>query len=378
MSVATVGKQSTFRDRIDSKRLYLRDFELPGLGEKGPDCGKNKLPHENTFCPELKGIRYEPLKCKRVECPDCYNNWAIERTFKIVVEIEAYARKNEERPHALTFSVPPKKSEGWSIKEINTSLFRRGYRRGRDKCNINGGYAFFHPARVTKPRKKQLERLGYGSSGDKGGWWRGVRNDAKGLGDWRKYVKWGPHVHNIGFPEVIKPHEGDDFVIHKYDVLDNLESVVKHTRYLISHTGVLKGNGEMRCTRPWGLFHHANKNWDGAKEELSSDYYKELCKEVAEMIGMEWNEEEGLIPPDEDECPVCGYHRGEHLDLYDIFGATAKKWQGGLELWNSLSKEEREFFSDIKEKLSQENQPIIFMDNLDPPNSLGIWEDEYG
>lgn len=136
------SSQSNFDSRIDARRLSVGDFELPGMGEPGPDCGTDRMPEKNAICPSGDAVRYEPLRCRRVACPDCYLSEDREQAFRICVGLEAVARDRGERPHTLVFSVPPGEGRRFSIDDINTQLFRRGYRRARRHCEVKGGMPY--------------------------------------------------------------------------------------------------------------------------------------------------------------------------------------------------------------------------------------------
>jgi hypothetical protein len=355
------------------------DWMLPGLGEPGEDCGKNRVPERNTVCPNGDSIRYEPLNCKKVECPDCYQGEQIERTFKIALEVEARAKVLDERPHAVVFSVPPDKARTWTYERLNTSLFRRGYRRMR-KVGIDGGYAMFHPCRVQEARKKQLRRKGFGPGGSKGGYWNGVREDVLDLGDWREYSKFGPHGHNIGFPERIDPHESDDFLVKKYASLDTLDDLIGHIRYLLTHRGVRNGEDVSRSVRSWGAFHHGSDNWMGAKEELSKLEYSSLAQKIAGKLGKKWNPEtEELETESEHECPECGTPLSDFYSLHDL--PEKMQSQVGEKPWiNELDIEKRSFVKRLMAEwryvINNEDKNHIVLDDLDPPDSVETWSIE--
>lgn len=383
----TRGGQQTDETTLDEhgvdEQLTRWDWILPGLGESGPKCEADAVPPGNAICPNGDSMRYEPLRCRRVECPNCYKDEQVERLFRITVELEAYAKFHDERPHAVVASVPEKAIDGWTYEKLNTSLCRRSYRRMRRKCDIVGGYAVLHPWRVRKGVKQGLRRRGYGPGGDKGGYWAGIRGDVLDRGDARKYAKFSPHLHNIGFPEWIEPHEGDDFLVRKYDELEGTHDVVRHARYLLSHRGVRDGDDVGRSVRPWGAFHHASEEWGGAEEELDEAAYTHLCKQVAEVLGYSWDEEEGLVHPETANCPECGvsvdkFHDLRDLpDLVDGYGRMGEPWVEQLET------EQREFFSGLfdewRDSLDEDGRGVE-LDGLEVPDSVTVWsvDDEDG
>lgn len=371
------GNQTNFDSRRDAQPLSLRDFELPGMGEPSETCGKDRMPEKNAICPNGDAVRYEPLRCRRVACPECYSSEDREQAFRICVELEAAARVRGERPHAVVFSVPPSEGRGFSIDDINTELFRRGYRRAGRRCEIEGGYAVFHPARLPNRVERALRAEGYGPDGDLGGYWGGVRADALELGDWREYAEYSPHGHSVGFPGWIEPHEGEDYVIRKYDQLGDVEAVVNHTRYLMTHRGTFGGEGTLRAIRSWGLMHHAADGWDGAEAELGAEEYAEVADAVAGVMGGEWSPEEGLYYPDDGgaECPECGTPKRDFIDLWDLPSLASSKNQGGLEWMNRLTDGQRAFFQELIEILHHERAPRLHRGDITHPNDVAVWID---
>lgn len=368
--------ETTLDEHGVDEQLTKWDWILPGLGEAGPKCESDAVPPGNAICPTGDSIRYEPLRCRKVECPNCYKDEQVERTFRITVELEAYAKVHGERPHAIACSVPPEQAEEWTYDRLNTSLARRGYRRMERQCDVVGGYAVLHPWRLRQWAKQLLKREGYGDGGFEGGYWKGVRNDALEWGDPRKYAELSPHLHNIGFPERIEPHEADDFVVAKYDELEEMEDVVRHTRYLLSHRGVREGDEVGRSVRPWGAFHHASNDWGGAEEELGEGMYERLCGQVAELLGYVWDEEEGLAREETSECPCCGESVEEFYDLREL-PDLVEGWGRVGEPWvQTLESEQREFFEGLfdewRTSLEEEGRGIE-LDDIAVPDSVTVW-----
>jgi len=370
------SKQSQFDSRVEDYTLCLADFELPGLGEAGEICGTDRLPEKNAVCPNGDAVRYEPNRCRKVECPDCYLSEDRGRLFEKAVQIEGMARIEGERPHVLAWSVPKEEAANYSIKNINQQLMRRGRRRSRRKSGVVGGVSFVHPGRLEEEAKRELREAGYASGGSNGGYWEGVRDDALGLGDWREYVYYSPHGHSIGFPERIEEHSGTDFVVNKYDVLEDTASVVNHTGYLMTHRGVWRGDGQFTSIRPWGTFHHASKDYVDVEEELSASEYRAVCEAVASELGGEWSEREGLHYPEEEACcPVCGTDKRKFIDLYDLMRLASDGWQGGSEWKSRLSESQLAFFEEIVAILQSSQQPIIQRGDVIHPSDVEAWVD---
>lgn len=369
------SRQIDFSARLDERPLSLSDFDIPGMGSSAEACGKNRLPEKRTMCPTGDAVRYEPHKCRRVGCPDCYQGEDREQAFRMVRELEAAARIREERPHAVALGPPKADASGYSIEDINTSIFRRGYRRMEEQCEIEGGYAVFHHARILDEIEERLRAAGYGPRGENGGYWAGVRDDALGLGDWMRYSYYSPHGHTIGFPGWIEPHEGEDFVVHKYDTLDDVESLLAHVRHLLSHRGVYAGEGRIQAVRPWGMMHHAAGGWDGAEAELSEERYESLSREIAELVGMDWSADEGLYRERSGECPECGASKDDFLDLWEVPKVASTSTQGGQEWLEGLSDSQRRFVNRLIDALCSARQPIIFEEDLRHPDDVAVMVD---
>ena len=347
------------------------------MGKPSEICGKDRLPEKKAICPNGDAVRYEPHLCRKVECPDCYAREDRERAFELSVAVEGVAMMRDERPHALVFSTPPSESSGYSIDDINTKLMRRGRRRSRNKSNVLGGVSVVHPARIPDDIKSALRAYGYGANGPNGGLWEGVRADALGLLDWRRYAEYSPHGHSVGFPEYIEPHEGQDFIVSKYTTLDEPKNVVRHIRYLMSHRGVWRGDGQFTSIRRWGMFHHASKDYIDIEAELERETYVSLCERVADAMGAAWSESEGLHYPDDegDCCPACGTSKENFIALWDLPRLASSKNQGGQEWINRLSDGQRAFFEELIEILHHDGSPIIERGDVIHPDDVSVWID---
>jgi len=347
------------------------------MGEPSDICGKDRLPEKKAICPNGDAVRYEPHLCRKVECPDCYLREDRERAFQLSVAVEGVAMIRDERPHGLVFSTPPSESSGYSIEDINTKLMRRGRRRSRNKSDVLGGVSVVHPARIPDDIKEALRAHGYGANGPNGGLWEGVRADALGMSDWRRYAEYSPHGHSVGFPEYIEPHEGQDFIVRKYTTLDEAKNVVRHIRYLMSHRGVWRGDGQFTSIRRWGMFHHASKDYIDIEEELDREAYVSLCERVADVMGAAWSETEGLYYPDDEGacCPACDTPKEKFIDLWDLPRLASSKNQGGQEWINRLSDGQRSFFDELIEILHHDSLPIIERGDVIHPDDVCVWID---
>lgn len=225
--------------------IELYSFKIPGLGEKGRLCGHQRMSH---FSSDGTAVRYGLLRCKRVECPACWNDWARHLVFHLALCVEAQAWCTGKRPYAVVLSVPPSEvNEKWKWERINTSLFRRGYRRLREHAGVNGGVMVFHPYRIKTGWQYAFRRKGIHQDV---GMWKVIRERVQKGEPLYKFVKLGPHAHAIVFGEP-EAHECKDYVIKFHDednlpIVLELEDVIAFLRYLISHTGVLNHLAEYR------------------------------------------------------------------------------------------------------------------------------------
>lgn len=254
-----------------------------------------------------EAIRTRHLKCGNPLCPECGKSWVVKRVFEMTLRIEIEARERHERPFAGIMSVPQEEAEEWTIEEVNTSLFRRGYRRGRN-IGIEGGVSIWHPYRIKQKYQKQLRQMGKEGKLNVGkheskGMWDAVKNDALELGYYKKYLKIGMHMHFIGFGRDINGHRGNDFLIKiKGDATPDrmdMEEVMKYLYYVLTHAGHLEGDTHTNSTRRWGCcyrkpdlseYKHVDKEWVEQKKH-----------EIAEKLGMKYSSDRGLYIPHEEE-----------------------------------------------------------------------------
>jgi len=218
----------------------------------------------------------------------------------MAVKVWAYHIKSELPVIAGVFSVPPGSVTQWTWPDVNTRLFKRGYRRAR-AVGVTGGVAAFHPFRIKPERKAELYEAGYAQHGKgaEAGLFQGVRKDALGLGDWLEYLDLSPHLHGLMFGQV-QGHRGDDFLIrfledgpgHPKEL--DIKDIVAYLMYILSHVG-FKNDENMKATRTFGKLHNFKP-----EVELDPDVYNQLCQKVAAMLDMAWNPADGLHYPSND------------------------------------------------------------------------------
>ena len=351
-----VTSKYKFRDDKPVFKPFVRvdkyKFHIPGLGVKGEDCGAER----GRFM-SVRGdaVKFKRLSCKRVECPDCWSDWMRRHVFNIAMRLATMVFVRGELPVFAVFSVPPDKvSDGWCWDDVNTGLFRRGYRRGK-MVGVECGYGVFHPYRIKKDIKKRLWDAGYGKRGKEmdAGLWMGVREDGLGLGDWHDYVNLSPHAHGIVFGSDIKEHSCKDYVIRFKDkdgvpLEQDMVSVVGYLVYLLSHAGVTNYKVS-NAIRSWGEIR------DFVPEDvLPSEIYMELAHGFAEALGMVWDSVDGLGYPDDDNEDVVRDWVSIH-SVYDYLGN--EDWV------SSLSMSQLEYWKDVASYMGNNKgkpPPIVF------------------
>lgn len=266
--------------------LTIFSFLIPGMGESGKGCMSKIV---NAISSLGNAVRIITKKCKMSRCPNCFEWWISEATFKYAVLIECYAKMTGERPAHLTVSVHPHAVRTWTWKDYS-AFFRTAYNR-LYKLNITGGIRVFHPFRVKYDIQGKLRSLGYYGyeNKGKGGFWRGIRENALNLSSWRDYVYLGAHLHIIGFPSWVKENTTKDIVIKKIRSLNDVRDVVGTLRYQLSHCGILT-DGENEPASEFGCLH-------GFKPEKYLTYEEILSikQQVAEAMGVKYNIEKDRI-----------------------------------------------------------------------------------
>jgi hypothetical protein len=351
--------------RLDDYGLFqvvdLRHTDIPGLGGRGKYCGSHRI---KMMSEDGRAVRVRRYMCRRVSCPDCWNDWKRRRVFDIVLRIWAYKLVNDVEVYSWVCSVDPQSVQDWSWGDVNNRLFRKGYRDAR-KSGMEGGYSLYHPARAKDRVKKKLYLLGITDSNveDSIKIWKAIRSDVLDLGDWRKYVDFGPHTHNIGFGSPTE-HSDPDFILafredgdSKPAVMD-LDDVVKYSLYLLSHVGVMNDQ-ESHATRSWGCLFDFDPH-----EALGTDQYVELCSIIAEKLGMVYSPEDDDIgyPFREDD--------GEDFDWVDLTYDTLYDFLADVTWTRLLDEDQIEFWKSVLKRL--DNEGYYEVGENDIPSSIII------
>lgn len=282
-------------DTSVSERITNRyhPFILPGLGESGEHCQKCVV-YGIGINGDKIGMRN--LKCKRIECKNCYSNWVMDRVFEVTFKIEAYAKMTGDRPAHVVASIAPEICRKWDSLQQYETFHKRVYRHIAS-IGGTGGLRVFHPYRIKPNVIKELKKAGYGTKGN--GYWKGVRENALNYEHFEQYYSLGVHDHNIVFPSFLAEHTDNKFMVKKIRVLDTMEETIKSLYYLISHCGVLKEteSADNHPTAFFGDLHRFNP-----EKYLSPEEILQLKTEIAEKMHCKIEDGE-LIPVSDDEKP---------------------------------------------------------------------------
>lgn len=214
----------------DSVNYY--SFEIAGLGFSADYCMKQRVSDIEEYGRAIRITRY---KCGRIQCPNCYQKWITETTFKYAVQLELYSLYTGERPSFISGSIHPDyyNMNSLSWKDYGNS-FRRIYRRLKD-LGVYAGLRVFHPFRIKRECIQDFKELGYGSNSGQG-FWKGVRDNALEYDNYRDYLNLSPHLHCIVFPGWLQDNYDSDIIASKYGYAETTDDLVAHLKYLLSHT----------------------------------------------------------------------------------------------------------------------------------------------
>lgn len=344
-------------------------FILPGLGESGVHCQKCVVYGIGINGDEV-GTR--TLKCKRIECKNCYKNWVLDKVFESTFKIEAYAIVTGDRPSHVVSSIDPKICRSWDNLEAYDTFHKRSYRHIASMGG-NAGLRAFHPYRIRSDIKDQLKAVGYGVQGK--GYWQGVRDNALNLSRFEEYYSLAVHDHNLVFPSFLDEHVDKQFFVRKLHTLDGIDDTIKTLYYLISHTGVLK-ESEAVDNHPivfFGDLHRFNP-----EKFLSEQEILDLKNSIAEKLHCKIDDGE-LIPISDDEKPsnmeefypiseFVMYSKDQDAWINAIVSSFPAKYQG---FWMDLILEYNRKISD-PDLLKEEK--CIFLEDIRLPDGVAVVE----
>lgn len=346
--------------------IDLYSFKIPGLGNAGPNCGAQRL---SDYSRAGDKVRYSPLRCKRIECPECWTDWVKRTVFDIAMKIEAHAISTGTRPYDALMSVPPAMVDGeWDWERVNTSLFHRGYRRIKE-CGVKGGVVAFHPYRIKKVI--QVEFRASGVHRDVG-MWKIIRKRVQDGDNLYDYVDLGPHVHGIVFGEPSE-HRSPDYLIRFNDKGNdgrpkelNLRDIVGYLFYLLTHTGVLNhmagykkhhSVGDEDSIKVRKRVTHPIRSFGSlfrvkAEELLSVDVYNELARRVAKMVGMVWGFDGELRYPASCKEFDLSDEGVDWVPIHQLYGLI-----NDIDQFNRLSGTQQRFWLDVWEFMMDHGRP---------------------
>lgn len=383
-----VRNEDNFRVKTEQKLVscYTKEFGtseqaiingrhpciLPGLGESGQHCQKCVV-YGIGINGDKIGVRN--LKCKRIECPNCYKNWVLDRVFETTFKLEAYAKITGDRPAHVVASIAPQICRTWTTLDQYETFHKRVYRH-LSAIGVDGGLRIFHPYRINPGVIAELKKVGYGTPGN--GYWKGVRENALGYENFEQYYSLGVHDHTIVFPSFLSEHTDRNFVVKKIGVLDTMDDTIKALYYLISHCGVLKDT-ESADNHPltfFGELHRFNP-----EKFLSAAEILELKTEIAKKLHCKIEDGE-LIPVSDDEKPS---NKDEFYPISQFIKAdpTAKYYDSRSDAFidqvlESFPEKYREFWTSlideynrkITDKSLLKDEKNLFMSDITLPDGI--------
>lgn len=308
-------------------------MSIPGKGEKGPGCGE-WMPRE--FCDTCGELHAGPHKCHQRTCPDCWTAWTARRAEAICRRIQSarWAEPSGIRRRTVHAVASPAPGEVRTLADVRRYR-RKAWDRVKD-AGVRGGVCIFHGYRV-KDEYKDLFRVLKDRGEVEEGLWKWVRENTH---SWRSQTYWSPHFHFIGLCEDFEADDSDGWVLRRLSSLDafenlgridSYESVVKVSRYLLSHA-TFETDESVKAVTWGGEVHPSNFQ---AEEELSVGAVKVIERLSEEAAGGAEERGEGgeddLEDCSEDECegslrPI--FDAGRYLsdpDWCEVVGRDAER-----------------------------------------------------
>lgn len=342
-------------------RIYNKShpFVLPGLGESGPKCMCKKAWGIGI---DGKKLGYVNLKCKRIECKNCYLNWVLEKVYESAFILEAYAKVTGERPAHVTAEIIgiSDKARSWDMEDYDT-FHRRTYRHIEAMGGL-GGLRAFHPYKIHSHIKKSLISNGYGIPGN--GFWKGVRNNALNLKTFDEYYYLAPHDHNIVFPSFLDEHVDNKFFVKKIKELSTMEDTIKALFYLVSHVGVYKDN-ECKDNHPLAFFGKLHRF--KPEKYLSDEEIKTLKSEISSIMNYD--------PDNETPSPDSNKDQFIPIHEFNMYSAEKEQWtnavissfpENTISFWWSLVLEYNDKINNSD--IPKEDRHIFIDDLVIPPD----------
>jgi len=352
--------------------LNLWSWTIPGKGFPADYCMRRKV---SAVSATKDAVKATPLKCGRVQCPNCYEWWMSERVFETSVKVMAYSRVHDQTPLAISVSEHPDTVVDYTWKDYQNS-FVRMYRRMKRR-NIVGGYRIFHPYRIQMRYQNEMREMGYADGSQ--GFWKGVRENVLGLPSWYYYLELGPHLHVIGFSDWVDECNDKDIVIRNYSTLDTVNDVVGHIRYLLTHCGILADEDTSKPTMPWGSMHRFKM-----EDHLTPDQIWQIKREVAEAMGVSYNQIKDKIEVKREEPEEEDPYDWIPLYQFKVYSQISEENTNAYLAWK-IGTPEGDYINDIimrylavidDDDLPQSERHVFLQDLGDPPDTLTIVYDD--
>lgn len=185
-------------------------MRLPGFGETTEQCRRVKYYYS---CPD--GHVKIPVRdsCQRVECPNCWVDWASKASHRVSDRLRGVRSfiyhnspgeyKKVKRIRHFTFSPP----SGVIDESMGLEDVKRCWRRfARSNVSLCSGAVVYHPYRIRDDVERRLAAymkrrelsVNRNDCYEDGGYWALVRADVLDLGGVSAYVEFSPHFHVLG------------------------------------------------------------------------------------------------------------------------------------------------------------------------------------
>ncbi|WP_406657386.1 hypothetical protein V7O62_02205 [Methanolobus sp. ZRKC2] len=285
-----------FEEKFDPKNSILNtgNFVIPGQGEKPDYCHVPFLSHVHE---SGDGGIEMIISCKQWRCPCCYRLKVDSEVFKYAVLLEAYSKVTGDRPFRAVASISTDQAYKMTLEDLR-SFWRNAKDRLR-RCGVNAGFKLSHPFRIKKNVQEAL-RILLGSNTSSGGFWDFILSGQSAIDSindylgsdyktWRDLVNFSPHVHYLLFPDHQKISGDKNIILTKLQAadgsytLDSVDDVVRHLRYLVTHTGVLCNVGSHdNRVKPAGVFGDLFR-WDPS-DYLTTEEIQEIQSSVLDIL----------------------------------------------------------------------------------------------
>ncbi|MCL7419177.1 MAG: hypothetical protein M8354_15275, partial [Halalkalicoccus sp.] len=233
----------------------LPEYQLPGAGELGSDCGEE---FPGLYCTDCFAPHTVGRTCRNPDCPRCWQSWAFHRAKDMASKLEALGREEyaqngkKVKQHHVTISLRD------STRFNSKDPFKQGIEAVKaltTHVDIPTGFTVYHPFRIAPAYRGDV--LGH-ESGDGNMTWKDVLEKIESEGwSWQavreEFLVYAPHFHVICLSEFVDTtsvaaiEEKTGAVIHRITTtredgneksIANTEELCKVTAYCLSHSGI--------------------------------------------------------------------------------------------------------------------------------------------